>query len=553
MKFILALAVVLLAPLARAGENCNWNTDHDCPWQCWYDKFDYGGSAQPGDNEAIVGGPNNGLMAANHKCAIKRGGNGIPIRTNAVGGVGAIVFAEDFEDPDYGNVSGTGDGWNSGTGAVYSISGFRGDAAAWVDRYGFAGTPCGWVPGYPLAGDGHPAGSIQCNTSNGAWCGVAEWTSGAENMPDNATGPGLSNQGGPCIDIFGGTNQKFNQEDIALGVPDCPGADGLPNTGDDIANCSNQDGVFDGLQALRYRNPNTGGTQGFSTNDDPSHFFLANDASKRSAMYFGSHLTNLGVTKAVVYPDNQASNSGIYRTAWKSEEFGGVSGQEREFWLDGGPQGQSTPVGGFMFTAPGACVSPGNPVGCNTATSAANAITLAGVTCAVGSLRVNNPGSSVSVELHSVFTPSVDTPDGKWFCLQGQITGMNTGAMRIRKWLNGKTTPVFDCTIDAAYIRNKYYDSMVFGNYANDAIGNCSCGAGCGCGLGWASLASRGIDNYVVTDGAPVSCGEIGGVGGSVGGPSISPPSLQTGGASVSEMLHRLFHNPHMRDTFNWR
>lgn len=480
MLKLLVIICLVLSNTAFGGEDCTWGTD--CPRDCWFD------TAGTGVNEDC-GGSNAGLTCAGPACSAKRNGDGIPIRATSVGGVGAIVFAEDFEDPDYTNQASTGDGWARIDTAVFGVGeDFRGSGSAWFDRYGWGTSDCVWREGYPT---GTPINGIACDTTTNNHCGTAEYTAGAD---VNLAGSGDSDAG-YCMDIFG-NGQEFNEESSGLGIPDCPGDDGLPGTGDDVTSCHNVDGVFDGIQSMRYRNPSGGATGGFVTYDDPAHYGFGTHA-----LDFGSNLTSLGVTMALVYPDNQ-STSNVHTTFWKHEEFQGADISLREFWTHGGSQG-TFPVGGFIFSE-----------GLTNSTAQA----LADTSCAVGSFSNNNPGSGNAANINAVFTQATDFPYGKWSCVQAHITGMGTTTTRMRKWLNG--TLVFDCTYNGfANQENKYYNAMVFGNYANrasDAQG--------GPGSAVNQLSGRGLDNFVVTNGSPVSCAEIGGVGGEVGG-APEPPT----------------------------
>ncbi len=494
---IILILLLLLPVTAIAGEDCDWNsaTDCNCLRQC------YTNASCTGANVVISGGTNDGLTAAGAACAALRGGEGVPIRTSSVGGVGAVVFVEDFEDPDYTNQAATGDGWATiDTGVFGPGEDFRGSGSAWFDRYGWGTLDCVWREGYPTS----PINGIDCDTTTNNHCGTAEWTSGAD---VNFTGSGDSDAG-YCMDIYG-NGQEFNEESSGLGIPDCPGDDGLPGTGDDVTSCHNADGVFDGIQAMRYRNPSGGATGGFVTHDDPTHYGFGTHA-----MNFGSNLTSLGVTFAVVYPDNQAS-SNVHTTFWKHEEFQGADISLREFWTHGGSQG-TFPIGGFIFSE-----------GLTNSTAQA----LEDTSCAVGSFSNNNPGFGNAANINAEFTQSTDIPYGKWSCIQAQITGMGTTSTRMRKWLNG--TLVFDCTYNgSANQENKYYNAMVFGNYANRASDSQG-----GPGSAVNQLSGRGIDNWVVTNGAPVSCSEIGGVGGEIGGePEVEPPTLE--GVVISDLVN---------------
>lgn len=507
------LLILLMASPGKAGEDCTDGTD------CLADCLGIYGNP-PGADVAIndPGGPNHNLMAGNAACAAKRGGDGIPLRTTSVGGVGRVVFVEDFEDTLFQCVTNAAGCWND-RGTAFPGEDMRATGSLWSARYGLGTQDCTWEEGYPAnsqcsapgnpypcctgSGTGScPQYSPTCDTSTNNDCYMAEWTLGAEMFPTQNSNPCNDDSIGPCIDIFGGST-SFNDESNALGVPDCPGNDGLPGTGDDVSSCHNGDGVFDGHQALRYRNPANGGTGGIAGYNDPDH-----QGPTRQA--FGA-LTDIGITVAYVYPDNQAT-SNVHTTFWKHEEFGDTAHNVLEYWFNGGSQG-TFPFGGYIFS--------------KNATNA-NANALAATSCAVGSFQANNPpSSSNAANIHASFNQSTQFPHGKWSCLQGRIEGMGTTTTRMRKWLNGNV--VFDCTYDGLNLQwAQDYEMFVWGNYANRASDNPTC-----TGASVNQLSGRGVDNYVITEGAPVSCAEIGGVGGELG-EDVPKPHRKGGSGSGS-------------------
>lgn len=499
LALVLALLSAWMAQPARAGEACTWGTD--CPRNCWYNREGANFTLTTG-NDVPCTGTNTGLTCANTACRDKRGGNGIPIRTSAVGGVGAIVFAEDFENPAYTNHTAASGGWYADGPAFNPPDNFRGDGSAWFARYGWAGHDCNIREGQPSP----VTVGVQCNTTTGQGCSTEEWTSGA-NMQATPSGGSGDSDAGACMDIFNASTEPHNSEAPSIGIPDCPGPDGLSGTGDDIANC----GPFDGNQAMRYRNPAGGATGGLVTDDDPTNNFESRDS------YYGTQ-TNIGVTLASAYYDDTGTSNiftGPGAAAWKHEEFAGSAPApaEMEYWVNGDGaigHGGPAPVGGFLF------VTAGQNTNFDSVTGSAR--------CRIGSINAN-PFNNYSVGLTTAgFSQAANWPWGDWGCTQASMTSMGTACTgpcsvppavegtRIQKWFNG--TQILDCNVSGNLMRNTFYSKVVFGNYANQASDN----NGASPGSAVNQLSGRDLDNFVITNGTPVSCAEIGSAGGVVGG-----------------------------------
>jgi hypothetical protein len=127
----------------------------------------------------------------------------------------------------------------------------------------------------------------------------------------------------------------------------------------------------------------------------------------------------------------------------------------------------------------------------------------------IGSLAFNREGGcveSVQMRAGSNYVQATDFPFGDWACIQAKFSNIGTTSTRLEKWINGEK--VFDVTFNGTYMRNSTgYSRFFWDSYANS--GGCQSGGGPGIN----QISARGRDNFVITDGNPVSCAEIGSVG----------------------------------------
>lgn len=353
----------------------------------------------------------------------------------------------------------------------------RGNQSAWTLKYGNGVPACAWINGQPTT----PITGIQCTEPSGC-TGNVEWTSGVDLNPT-----------GGCYDMFNNTDETYSSEAAGLGTPDTIGT-------------SDNRGVWDGSRSVRWRNPVGQNSMGV--------------VGEKS----WSVITEIGVTFMTAYPDNILS-SNVITAAWKNEELN-YGGGAQEFWIFGGQntelggagnQGGPWPFGGFLWSA---------------GKTHAQAVLLDSTAVeTVGSVTPNSGGAANAVYLTSAnFTQSTDWPVGDWVCVKAHISGIAAAGTntRVRKWV-GDSQLVFDVTLRAEHMEMQGITGYAFNIYANRGISE--------------SIdiqANRNQDNWVVVNGEPVPCAELG--YGAVAG--STPGSQGSGSYSIVDLTRDLFHIP---------
>lgn len=392
---------------------------------------------------------------ANASCESK----GIPIRS--------VYFCEDFEAlalhggtaygtgaPDYGP-------WGDPTGLANSC----GANGYWNKAYGGSTFSCNWLNGQSCG----PGGT--CGFSE---CFAREWSAGD---PWGGNGP---SDGSPsaCIDIAGAG--EFDDELAALGTPDCPGADGIYGTGDDVTDC----GPWDGGYSFGYRiaQGHTGDIIGTAS--------------------LGGARSVIGLTYALAYSDNLGTAS-IFDDPWKHEEWGASVST-----LTGGSVGCGSPPfsPAIFHTGESACIS-----GVAAATVSDGCFGCNSLALQVGtSCGCSNSNGGTSIYRGHSFTQSGDFPYGKWGCIQLKVVlGSPSGSYKLK--LNAPSTEAWSDDTSTVISANLNTQSIIndqtFSSFVWNAYANANQGFG---ETPTTAVIRRWTDNFVVHNGDPVSCGEIG-------------------------------------------
>lgn len=482
IRWILVLAL-LVAPLEALASACTDTVD--CLCDCYANTDGIGNDVQGG-------------TYANANCSNK----GVPIRSNVIG-------CEDWDSPALTATVGS-QNWTDTNGQ----SGWRGNGSYWMRNYSTdfgsgtcdSGEQCAPTDPYPMWLEGQPNPATY-----GATCTIAggcfypcEWT-GANQFQ--------------CRDLMGWIDIKsspgdFTAEDAGLGVPDC----GI-TTND---NC----GVWDGNNSWAYRIP-----LGDDTTDRD-----ATGASGYMQFRTGGVLTkhdSIGVTFMLAY-DDRAGGVGVVHAneqAWKHEEWtnGGAAGGSEN--LIGNTSNAAICVGGSApgtecfdsGTCPGggSCSYGQNPFKANldfsdasvaSCTSVCNAATKTKGTC-----RCFDAGGGYAYFSYTAsqdYTRSSQFPYGKWGCVRYQFVdtdGSGGADGSIQMWLGSSQTAGGTVTevqtldisgIDFTGHLHEGWNSFLWNAYANQNQGG---------GTATTVLSERYMDNYVITDGVPVTCSEISG------------------------------------------
>lgn len=125
-------------------------------------------------------------------------------------------------------------------------------------------------------------------------------------------------------------------------------------------------------------------------------------------------------------------------------------------------------------------------------------------------------------------------PQGTWGCLSTKVTGMGTTNTSVQQWWQGPNDPTQTLVVSFSGLDTtnlpsdtRQLNAIRFNNYFN---GPNQCGYGATDGAppncSYANLprAYRYEDNYVVTNGDPLTCAEIGFGSGSAPAPPVNPP-----------------------------
>lgn len=325
-------------------------------------------------------------------------------------------------------------------------SGDRGGGSRWAKLYKGTWGGFTWEDGEPTTTCG---GVITNVGGSGIGSGPLEW---------DAADRWCANAYSPRIDIVK-TAADFSAENGST-QPTIPGSGGA--------------NVF-GNYMLGLRNI-TNGEQGF--------------ASEEGA--FGDH-AQLGVTAAVNYESNVIAST-ILSNPWKHDEFGGVSGgindglfMFRQSWSTV----NTFPIQGFMF-----------PIGftCSTA--------LASVTQTIGTAECDDAGNVIWRAEEGLGVNEYKWPDdwntAEHHCVSAHWDFRTITAVRARFWVDGDLVmDISNINLDGSvYDGNggtNGIDEFNFNNYSNQA------GA-----VGLTATTRRYMDNYVMRDGTPVLCEDIG-------------------------------------------
>ncbi len=381
-----------------------------------------------------------------------------------------LLFCEDFEAPSlYRNVP-VGAGapgygpWYDATGQ----SGNRGYNSYWNKKYGNGTDNFLFQSGQPAS----PALGAPCTLSLCSGAKVWErnnlWSANAYN---------------PLLAFFT-QSSDFNFELSSLTAPTNKAGGGS--------------GVFDGNANLVYR-ISPGETHG-----------IAGEAK------FATGTRNIGLTMAMAYPINSMSSgiwgpqNGSVNAAWKHNEWGtdynpnsGFDGLFA-FYNQVGPR-SGIPFAGFLGS-----FKDQNYTNCGS------------IVAAVGGAECIGSGLGIYWNSPANYTQATDWPFGTWGCVRGYLENAGLPNMRMRVWFQGPNMTserlIIDFTADGTQLDNKNgYSSMKWNAYANTNQG-----------MGYVAttaLTFRYEDNVHVRAGLPVSCAQIGYVGG--GGGLSAPTNLR--------------------------
>lgn len=206
---------------------------------------------------------------------------------------------------------------------------------------------------------------------------------------------------------------------------------------------------------------------------------------------FGDH-AQLGITTAVNYESN-ISSTGILGNPWKHDEFGGVNGAVNDglfMFRQGNSPFNTFPIQGFMF---------GIGFSCDTAIAGA-AQTIGTVECVGGNLIYYAEQGSGSNQ----YVWPDDWDLSEYHCVSAYWDFRTITSVDFKYWFDGELVlDISNVNLDGSvYDGNggtNGVDEVILNNYSNEA------------GVAGISAPTRRfMDNYVMRDGAPVLCEDIG-------------------------------------------
>ena len=338
--------------------------------------------------------------------------------------------------------------WISTTGALYG-SGDRGGGSRWAKLYQGTWSGMTWEDGRPTTTCG---GVITSVGGSGIGSGPMEW---------DAADRWCANAYGPRIDIIK-TAADYSAENGST-APTIPGSGGANVLGNYLLGM--RVGVTD--------------EAGFMS-DQPG---------------VGAH-AQLGVTVALGYESNVAS-TGILSLPWKHEEFGGVNGGVNDglflFRQDGtnGAPLNTFPIHGFMF-------SPG--FSCPTA--------IASAVQTLGTMRCDPADNVIWFAEQGTGAGQYEWPTdfnlSQLHCVSAHWDFRTISSVDVRFWFDGEL--VLD--ISNINLTGSIYDGLGGTNGIDEFELNAYSNKA---GLdGISAPTRRFVDNYVMRDGTPVLCDDIG-------------------------------------------
>lgn len=363
-----------------------------------------------------------------------------------------LLSCEDFDNPRLRQNTGFGGG-SPFYGPMYDDTGQTGNRGVnsyWARKYGNGVDSTLWTSGQPSS----PSLGVACGFALCA--GTKFWT------VDDIW---QANSYNPDAAIFASAGD-FTSEVGTLSAP--------------TYNAGGITGVFSGNASFGYR-ISAGNTVGIMGQSD-----------------WGSIKTRIGVTYAIGYSTNIIPYGGtrsILAQALKHEEWYDTDNPFNwEFSMIGGQQdglassnGDAFPFTTFMFAGAGGSSA------CTTA--------LAGATVNKGTASCDGSGNLLLRANVSEYKWSRDFPLGTWGCIQHDFT-WSGGNFSRKSWFNG--TLVIDISgFATTALKNQGYKGYKWNDYANiNQDANAA--------LHTDTTQFRYVDNFHVTNGAPVSCSQIG-------------------------------------------
>ena len=150
--------------------------------------------------------------------------------------------------------------------------------------------------------------------------------------------------------------------------------------------------------------------------------------------------------------------------------------------------------------------------------------TQSAISVTLGSARLSNSSFNFYFMPYSgdFYSGDYISPIDSWACLRTKITGSGTNDMSMEQWYQhedeaaeAKVINITGMEADGM-LQNTPIDAVAFGNYFNGVQGTATCGYGststdpCVYESPALDRAYRYEDNWIITDGDPVTCAEIG-------------------------------------------
>lgn len=375
-----------------------------------------------------------------------------------------VFFCADFDhdafyatSPSDVNDSYGNNNWVSTSGAVFG-SGDRGGGSRWAKLYGGTWAGMTWQDGEPTTTCGSVITSVG---DSGIGSGPLEW---------DASDRWCANAYSPRIDIIG-VSTDFSAENSST-VPTIPGSGGESIFGDQLL----------GMRVEQFEE------QGF----------LTDSGSSGAGTAFGGAKSQLGVTVALNYESNIVA-SGILDNPWKHDEFDGPNGTSADGLFlfkqlgSGGAPSNTFPLQGFIF-----------PVSGFTCSGA-----ISGATQTLGTFQCDAGGNIIYYAEQGTGTNQYEWPTDfdltEFHCVSAHWNFTTISSVSVKFWFDGEL--VIDVT-GLDFTNSPYdgasadgVDSFELNTYSNKVYD--------GGGLNTTSTR-RYIDNYVMRNGSPVLCEDIG-------------------------------------------
>jgi hypothetical protein len=357
----------------------------------------------------------------------------------------SILMCEDFEDAAYYELV-PGHWVDNGPGEE------RGYDSLWHQKYGPANRGM-WRDGDPGS---NPRVGDTCNVTGGSYCnGLMEYCSEQQgNLVDgNGADCWEANGRGAAIDIM--RRGDADAEISSLSDPRYPGGEGTP-----------------------------GGRQWYAARQHPVDLEYGIRGGRSLP-----NPTSIGITQLYAFPENTPT-SGILGAALKFNEFGPRDSQALIGFASSPPGLQPHfPYQGFITPSSGCSQSivdgltPGLETG-----------TLMGVFKCDTRFRWHGEDSGVER-----YNQALDWPFGTWGCYRSRVSGLDTNNVCVTQWFgNGSDEKVVIdfCGLDGTRLETSNGITGMSWNFYSNSIS----------GGGGVETAYRYEDNFVITDGEPVSC-----------------------------------------------